>query len=444
MKRFRLDENHDRHGRPNPRAARVAFGLTAVGAALLLAACSSSSSSSTTPSTSPSTSSAAASSTAPTSSASTTSGVDLSALTADITKAAATPSFSDYGPQYGGKVPSISNLAGKKIMIIPGVSALAACEEIAQAASNFAKAAGMVPTIFNNLGTTADTNSAIENAIHEGYAAIVMGCAMDPSQSAPAIAQAQKAGIVVGTYGGTPSMDQRAGTTYNTDDPYALDATLAAEQAIVQHNGQPFNAIAITSYATGPATVIEQDALAATLTKDCPKCTLSSVNVEVPDWQTQIASTVTAQMLQHPNTTVLFPDYAGELTYVLAGLQAAHKTDVKTYLAFGGGTPFVQLQTVSPGDDIIQSDVSESPPWTGYLLVLQAIRGLEKLSPIPYAQAIGPDLMITPQNAVSVLATGGFGNDWVNGFRELIGLPDLSGSALAAASTLNGAMTGKP
>ena len=365
-------------------------------------------------------------------------------MTADITKAAATPSFSDYGPNYGGKIPSISNLAGKKIMIIPGVSALAACEEIAQAASNFAKSMGMVPTIFNNLGTTADTNSAIENAIHGGYAAIVMGCAMDPSQSAPAISQAQKAGIVVGTYGGTPSMDQRAGTMYNTDDPYALDATLAAEQAIAQHNGQPFNAIAITSYATGPATVIEQDSLSATLKADCPQCTLSSVNVEVPDWQTQIASTVTAQLLQHPSTTVLFPDYAGELTYVLAGLQAAHKTDVKTYLAFGGGPPFVQLQTAQPGASIIQSDVSESPPWTGYLLVLQAVRGLEKLAPIPYAQAIGPDLMITPQNAVSVLTTGGFGDDWVNGFRELVGLPDLSGSALHAASTLNGAMTGKP
>ncbi|HEY5400597.1 MAG TPA: substrate-binding domain-containing protein [Trebonia sp.] len=365
-------------------------------------------------------------------------------MTADIAKAAATPSFSSYGPNYGGKVPSISNLAGKKIMIIPGVSALAACEEIAQAASNFAKAAGMVPTIFDNQGSTAEHNTAIENAIHGGYAAIVMGCAMDPSTSAPAIAQAQKAGIVVGTYGGTPDMDQRAGTTYNTDDPYALDATLAAEQAIVQHNGQPFNAIAITSYATGPATVIEQDALKAELAKDCPKCTLSSVNVEVPDWQTQIASTVTSQMLQHPNTTVLFPDYAGELTYVLAGLQAAHKTDVKTYLAFGGGTPFVQLQTAQPGASIIQSDVSESPPWTGYLLVLQAIRGLEKLPAISYADAIGPDLMITPQNAGSVLTTGGFGDNWVNGFRELAGLPDLSGSALHAASTLNGGMTGKP
>ena len=330
-------------------------------------------------------------------------------------------------------------------MIIPGVSALAACEEIAQAASNFAKSVGMVPTIFNNLGTTADTNSAIENAIHGGYAAIVMGCAMDPSQSAPAIAQAQKAGIVVGTYGGTPSMDQRAGTTYNTDDPYALDAKLAAEQAVAQHNGQPFNAIAITSYATGPATVIEQD------------CAPGHAEGGLPEVHPELGERRGAGLAdadrEHRDrrsccsirsTTVLFPDYAGELTYVLAGLQAAHKTDVKTYLAFGGGTPFVQLQTAQPGASIIQSDVSESPPWTGYLLVLQAVRGLEKLAPIPYAQAIGPDLMITPQNAVSVLTTGGFGDDWVNGFRELLGLPDLSGSALHAASTLNGAMTGKP
>ena len=422
--------------RRSPRAARAAFGVLAAGAAVLLAACSSSSSSNAAAG-----STSAGAATSSTSATSTAAGV--SALMADVNKYAATPSFTDYGPSYGGKVPSIANLAGKKIMIIPGVSALAACEEIAQAASNFAKAAGMVPTIFDNQGTTAEHNTAIENAIHQGYAAIVMGCAMDPSTSAPAIAQAEKAGIVVGTYGGTPDMDQRAGTTYNTDDPYALDAKLAAEQAVAQHNGQPFNAIAITSTATGPATAIEEASIQSTLAADCPKCTLTAVNVEVPNWQTQVASTVTSQLLQHPNVSVLFPDYAGELTYVLAGIQAAHRTGVKTYLAFGGGTPFVQLQTAQPGASIIQSDVSESPPWTGYLLVLQTIRGLEKLSPISYADAIGPDRIITPDNAVDVLTTGGFGDDWVNGFRELVGLPDLSGSALHAASTLNGAMVGK-
>src|SRR5512146_1476856 len=188
--------------RRSRRAARAAFGGLTVVAAVLLAACSSSSST-TTPSGSTSSSAAAPSSSAAasTSASPASSGPDLSALQADITKAAAIPSFSDYGPNYGGKVPSIANLAGKKIMIIPGVSALAACEEIAQAASDFAKAAGMVPTIFNNQGSPAEHNTAIENAIHQGYAAIIMGCAMDPSQNAPAIAQAQKAGIVVGTYG---------------------------------------------------------------------------------------------------------------------------------------------------------------------------------------------------------------------------------------------------
>ena len=431
----------DKISRRNPRAARAAFGALAVGAALLLAACSSSSSTSS--SSSASSASSAPASTATGASSAAASGADVSALLADVNKYAATPSFGDYGPNYGGKIPSIANLAGKKIMIVPGVSALAACEEIAQAASDIAKASGMVPTIFNNQGSPAEHNTAIENAIHQGYAAVIMGCAMDPSQNGPAIAQAQKAGLVVGVYGGTPDMDQKAGTTYNTDDPYALDATLATEQAIAQHNGQPFHAIAITSFATGPATVIEQDAIKAELAKDCPQCTLSAVNVEVPQWQTQIASTVTSQLLQHPDVNVLFPDYAGELTYVLAGLAAAHRSDVKTYLAFGGGTPFVQLQTASPGKDIIQSDVSESPPWTGYLLFLQAVRGLEKLAPISYDKAIGPDLIITPDNAVSVLQTGGFGDDWVNGFRELLGLPDLTGTALHAASTLNGAMVGK-
>jgi ABC-type sugar transport system substrate-binding protein len=410
----------------------VAFGALAAGAAVLLAACSSGSTSSAPAGSAPASTSAGASG-----------GADVSALNADVAKYAALPNFSDYGANYGGKIPSIANLAGKKIMIIPGVSALAACAEIAQATAAFAKAAGMVPTIFENQGSTSDHNAAIEDAIHQGYSAIAMGCAMDPSTSAPAIAQAQKAGLVVGVYGGTPDQDKRAGTTYNTTDPYALDAKLAAEQAIAQHNGQPFHAIAITSLATGPATAIEEAAIKAELAKDCPKCTLTEVNVEVPEWQTQVASTVTSQLLQHPDANVLFPDYAGELTYVLAGIQAAHRTNVKTYLAFGGGTPFVQLQTASPGKDIIQSDVSESPPWTGYLLFLQTVRGLEKLPPIPYDQAIGPDRIITPGNAVEVLTTGGFGDSWVNGFRQLLGLPALSGSALQAAATLNGAMIAK-
>ena len=404
---------------------------------LALAGCSSSSSSSSSSPQSTGSSSSSSSSSA--------SGANLSALQADVAKAAATPSFNDYMGQYGGKIPSIANLAGKKIMIIPGVSALAACTEIAQADAAIATAAGMKPTIFENQGTTAEHNTAIENAIHQGYAAIDMGCAMDPSTSSPAIAQAMKAGLVVESYGATPQEATEANITYNNVDPYALDAKLAADQAVSQHNGQPFHAIAITSNATGPATAIMEASLKAELAKTCPGCTVSEVNVEVPQWQTQIASTVTSQLLQHPDVTVLFPDYAGMMTYVLAGIQSAHRSsNIKAYLNFGGGTPFVKLQTSGDGAAIVQSDIGGYPPWTGYLMFLQTARALEHQAPIPYDKAIGPDRIVTPQNAVEVLETGGWGTDWVNGFRGLLGLSALSGSALTAAATLNGAMTGTP
>jgi ABC-type sugar transport system substrate-binding protein len=361
-----------------------------------------------------------------------------------VNQGAAVPSFSTYAANYGGKLPSIANLSGKKIMILPGDSALAACTEIAQADAALATAAGMKPTIFANQGTEAEYNTAIEDAIHGGYAAIDAGCDFDPTLVAPAIAQAQKAGIVVAVYGATPQEAAASKVTYNTDDPYALDAKYAAEQAVAQHNGKPFNAIAITSNAA-PATAIMESSLKSELASICPACTVTEVDVEVPNWTAAIASTVTSQLLQHPNVTVLFPDYSGMLTYVLSGIEAAHKTSaVKAYLAFGGGTPFIKLQTTQPGESIIQSDIGGYPPWTGYLLFLQTARALEHLAPVSYDKAIGPDRIATPQNAVNVLTTGGWGTSWVNGFRGLLGLPSLSGSALTAASTLNGAMTAAP
>ena len=244
MRSFRLGSTRllAQTSRRNPRPSRVAFGLTAVTAAMLLAACSSSSSSS-----------------------SSSGSANVSALANAVDQAAAEPSFSTYAANYGEKIPSISNLAGKKIMIIPGVSALAACTEIAQADAAIATAAGMKPTIFENQGSTAEHNTAIENAIHQGYAAIDMGCAMDPSTSAPAIAQALKAGIVVESYGATPQEAADAKITYNNVDPYALDAKLAFDQAVAQHNGQPFHAIAITSNATGPATAFMEASLKSEL-----------------------------------------------------------------------------------------------------------------------------------------------------------------------------------
>src|SRR6185437_14297352 len=220
----------------NPRASRIVLGALSVGAAVMLAACSSSTS-------------AASGGGAPASGSAAASGGsggnDTSALGDAVTKAEAVPNFADYAAGYGGKLPSLANLKGKKLMIIPGSSAIAACTEIAQADAALAKAVGMVPTIFANQGTTAEHNTAIENAIHQGYAAVNAGCAYDPTTNAPAITQAQKAGIVFSLYVVTQQQPDQVKVPYVNVDPYVLDATLAVDQAVAQHNGQPFDAIGI-------------------------------------------------------------------------------------------------------------------------------------------------------------------------------------------------------
>ena len=303
----------------------------------------------------------------------------------------------------------------------------------------------MVPTIFENQGTTAEHNAAIENAIHQGYAAVMMGCAYDPTTNAPAIAQAIKAGLKFSFYGLTPAQQEAIKVNYVNVDPYALDAKLSVDQAVQAAGGKPFTALSVTSNATA-ATALFRDSMNAELAKVCPQCKVNEVNVEVPKWTTDISGAVSSALLQHPDTTVLFPYYAGMLTYVLQGMQSAHKTTgVTAYLNFGGGTPFIKLQTQEPGKSIIQGQLGGYPPWTGYLMFLQLARNLTGMPPLGTAQnqVAGPNRLVTPDNAVDVLTTGGNGTDWVNGFRGLLGLPALSGAALTSAATLGGSMTDK-
>jgi ABC-type sugar transport system substrate-binding protein len=372
-----------------------------------------------------------------------TGGVNLSALARDVNQAASIPSFTTYAANYGGKITAPAKLRGMKLMIIPGNSQLVACAEIAEADAAIATDMGMTATIISDDGATAEENTGIETAIDQHYNAIDLGCDYDPTTTAAALAQAQSAGLAIAVYGATPQEAAATHITYTTTDSYAIDAKVAAEQAVRQHGGKPFDAIAVTSNAE-PATAIMQAALMAELKEICPACKVTDVDVEQPDWPA-LTATVISALNANPKVTVMFPDYAGMLAYLLAGIEGAHRAnDIETYLAFGGGTPFIQLQTVEPGKSVIQSDIGGYPPWTGYLLFLQTARALEHLTPIPSDLAIGPDRVATPENAVNVLTTGGWGTDWVNGFRSLLGLPPLSGTALTEAATLNGAMVGAP
>jgi hypothetical protein len=124
-----------------------------------------------------------------------------------------------------------------------------------------------------------------------------------------------------------------------------------------------------------------------------------------------------------------------EPPFLLAGIEAAHRAgSVKSFGTFGGGNPDLELQVAGPGRGIIMRDIFGDPTWTGYELLYQTALVLSHQQPKPLNHFYTPNRLATPQNAESIIKTGGFGTAFVNGYRHLFGLPPLKGAALANAA----------
>lgn len=358
------------------------------------------------------------------------SAATLKQLQAQVAKAESVPAFNNPGPA----VKNVASLRGKKVMIIPGTTHIPTCVQIADAAAQLASAAGMKPTVFQTSSGSQGWNQGIEDAIHQHYAAVMLECALDPAEVAPAITQAQKAGVRVTAYGPTPAENASTQLSAADADPYIQDEEVSVAQALVQSKGKPFNALVIESQ-DSPSNPLQLQGFKDELKKYCPACTYSTVNVNIADWANAFASTTTSQLLSHPKVNAVFAFYSGELPFLLQGMQSAHRTTgIKSYGTFGGGNPDLQLQVQGVGKNIIMGDIFGDPTWTGYELFYQTALVLEHQKPKPLNSFYTPNRLATPENAASIIKTGGFGTAFVNGYRKLFGLTALHGSALVKAS----------
>jgi len=140
-----------------------------------------------------------------------------------------------------------------------------------------------VPRSSTHQGTHDGAQHSTENAIPGGYAAII-GVRDGPSTSATAIAQT-KGRHRGGHLRWNPDRNKRDGTTTTPMTHYALGRQAGGPgRRSRQHNGAAVNAISITSTATGPATAmggLDPEHARGGI----PKCTLTAVKVEVPNWQ---------------------------------------------------------------------------------------------------------------------------------------------------------------
>jgi len=349
----------------------------------------------------------------------------------------ATLSAQEQIPTYTAPGPAIANIAslrGDKVMVIPVSSQITTCEQQANVEAVIGPLLGMKVTVFNNSGDPSQWSEGIEDAVNGGYKAIIIECGIDPTAIAPQLTAAKKAGIVV--------VDQNVNdASVSQVSPLITAETTAWEdlqqqynvmQAFIESGGKPMDALVITSDENVPAPGMVQ-AIQSEYSKLCGSaCKVEVEDVSIPDWSTKVQPTVSAALLADPKITAIFCIYGGMINGAIPAVESAHRSGVHIY-TFGGGNDQLKLEE---GSNIVLSNFGPSGVWAGYLAYYQALLGLTHQKVLPPADAATPDRDFTPATANQIFTPdGGMGTAFLNGYRQLFGLPPLSGQALIAAAS---------
>lgn len=331
------------------------------------------------------------------------------------------PTFTPPGPAFNTK-----NLAGKKIFVMPTASQLPVCNQIANDIVSLASKFGMTGTNFQNDGGASSWIPGLNQAISQHYSAIVLVCGIDPNLIKPQLAAAKAAGIAV--------IDSGLGDTGAPQGPNAMSPLVTAQTNIPNipamnasvdkglldnANGKPFDIFLITSNDV-PDGVLMDNALEANIAKYCPSCKIKTDNIPVPDWATQVQSAVSSAVLADPNLKMVITTFDGEDPPALAGLKAAHRSDVKIYGNYGGTPAYINQmgQGVAMGDDVGPSHL-----WRAYATMDQVLRLLAGVPAVLPSKDEDPSRLFTPQNYSQVNGVNdGFGTSFVTGYDKIWGI----------------------
>lgn len=338
----------------------------------------------------------------------------------------------DFTPP-GEAIPNPESLRGAKIMVIPVTSKIAVCEQVGKQLEAFAPQMGMTAKTWDNSGQPSEWASGIQAAVQGGYKAIIFACGVNPVSVQPQLEEAKKAGITIVTSNG-------GDRTTKTVNPLLYGITTSdqvhyqqvnVEAAFVQSKGAPHHALIVTSNENVQAPPIVK-AIEGKYDEVCGSdCKVTEINVPIPDWSTKIQSSVQAALVADPDVTAIYCIYAGQAPFAMPAVQAAHRDGVKIY-TYGGDTGPLKAEQ---SGDVIAVNWAASPAWSAYQAYYQTFRGMTGQPALSPDKANPPYRAITPANVGEYFSgSGGYGTDFVNGFRQLFGLPPLAGAELDQAA----------
>ncbi|HEX5401528.1 MAG TPA: substrate-binding domain-containing protein [Pseudonocardiaceae bacterium] len=344
------------------------------------------------------------------------------ALQAKVDKFRAVPSFTAPGPSI-----DLSSLRGKSIFIVPETNNVFNNVNVAQM-KTIATAAGITATVYDNQGTSAQWVQGIQTAISQHVSLIILANAPDPRALQPQLAAAKAAGIpVVVTHFYDDSAPKpptcegcAAGVTALETAPFNTAAELLADWVILQAKG---NVDALIPIVGGVIpTPGMQSAIQGEFKQYCPKCTYKFINIPLSDFASgKLGNDIQASVSGDPKVNWIIDQLDSMEPATLTTINTAGRNGKINVVGYNGST--FAIKDVQGGSSPMVMDVGESAPWIGYATMDQAFRVLLGK---PTVSESAPVRVFDSTNAAEAgtppSLTEGYGDAYVNGFKQLWGM----------------------
>ena len=297
----------------------------------------------------------------------------------EVAKLRAVPTFTAPGSPV-----SVANVKGKSIFVIPLVPNPFNLV-IQNTMQYLAKQAGLHYKIYPNQGFVSQWVQAFNEALSEKPDLIILSTAPDPRELQPQLSQAKAAGIPVlvthfydDSAPSPPQCDACAGgVTALETAPFNIAAKAEADWIIADSGGHA-HVLIVSSNDLLPSPAIV-GSMETEYKSHCPGCTFTDVNVPVSEWNTKVGSTVSAQLLAHPDMNYVDCLVDAMVQTAVPAVQLAGKAGKVKVISFNGSA--FALKYIANGD-VMAMDVGEPTIWIGYAVMDQAFRILSGAGPV--------------------------------------------------------------
>lgn len=264
------------------------------------------------------------------------------------------------------------------------------------------------------------TTAACISAAIAAHANLIMTESVLPQSLSAPIGQAKSAGIPVITIeaadpGPVPS-NFPPGVVAMVNQCHACAGKLMADMSIADSNGK-VNGVIFWPAASSGIGLPQINGIKSEFRKNCPDCNVSTVDVEIPQWATQLATTTESTLAAKPQTNYVLPLYDGMVPYMLSATSG--KAKIVTYNA----TPSV-MQNLAKGNVVAGEVGSNAVEW-GWYWADQGFRVLTHNKPLDNE---APPIRVFTSNNIGSINTQApqttwYGSvDYESAFKKLWGL----------------------